>query len=1089
MSKLQSYLKYYGLYTVLVMTLALGVAYFYYLQSLRLEPNIEKITIANVTENSYQVLVKLTEPLTLDLEARLNTKNTPHKVERSGDNFASRYHLFTVHKQVNSDSGSAKEFISLQHNKQKYGVVFTVPVAGLVEPTAVLEEPEIIFGYVNNANGEALSPKPGDIAIFLSDGRAEINLGGKLKSLPSAQISLTNRKGIWSFARYPASTAKTIYLRAESEVNTGSIVLSSPLSTDQINLAKQTNNSYEVLGLRLDTGRTKEANFLETQKAKDIRLPGIEFYQSSLEADNKLVAGGTDQTTLGQSISKRVQANSAGCSAANLGACKTGDSCTWNGGWEKICLQPFTDENGVEIKHEWVVYCGLDGKVEAGKYYSQLNPVCTAAAIGQKKNNTILNDLCPDGSGRLQSDPGGCGFSGISTGNNTGNAGQTVGVKFSLLTNTVNVTDSAGQVKQAKARLNIALAGNGTTDTLGNTDSNMPYFAVSLNAGQRLKLRTFYLTGNASVSREVFMSCESFTLLSSNPSLPPPASNIIYGETAPGWVVPVEANGVSISVTIDDCYMTGETVDIGVSPGNLPTGYSNASFNLTNEKIDEARQLFVDADCPIQNAVTIYQSYQGQAYSKSTGAAMGGGGSHSLCSVRSQNPTDFHLNPGDKIFSPIAGTVERILNPIETLALVGAGYCEPEANYYDGGLIMEIKDSSGKLWRLVHLEEIYVKEGDTVSRGQLLATVFDREFRQDYIFEGVNLANYNAKGGCCCGQIHLHFSIIAPEYSDVRDPYNYWGNPINSTAFALTRCNVTNAAAISRTSSGQCRQGKNGINTIPGNADAGFDLLISKVIADDDVVPLNPNLIPPTPGGYTATVNGKEASTPEVFVRDNASIVRFFVDTNNDGVKQVTETYVSYNEATALTVKFAKTSEATNYELNRGWNLIGIPFKAATITKASQLFTEITRGSLTPGLASGMIIATQDSATNFKVFSQVRNQNTSLSNDEFLPISKDFDLIPGQGIFIYAPEPTQFSLTGQAYTDNPARNLWQGWNMLNLYEYKDSKASDLFAKELNITQVARYENGDFRTLVRDNNQTYGQEFNLSPTRSYFVYQD
>lgn len=223
--------------------------------------------------------------------------------------------------------------------------------------------------------------------------------------------------------------------------------------------------------------------------------------------------------------------------------------------------------------------------------------------------------------------------------------------------------------------------------------------------------------------------------------------------------------------------------------------------------------------------------------------ASGGRGSHARDDIKPQQPTDIGAAGGKEVVAPIDGTITEVRSPVDTVNSFGEGICDfiqlpdgpgndfnpsdpnpdkrginyrvIQANglvaigdpsqglfgkggkvyydakiddegfaYYDGGFVVHLQDAEGKLWRLVHLEDVQVKLGQNVKKGEKVGVVYDGKMEGEW-------AAYSAKGqdGSGCWSIpHLHFAIISPEGAN--NPPTYSGNTIDSTPWVKQYCGI-----------------------------------------------------------------------------------------------------------------------------------------------------------------------------------------------------------------------------------------------------------------------------------------------------------
>jgi hypothetical protein len=212
--------------------------------------------------------------------------------------------------------------------------------------------------------------------------------------------------------------------------------------------------------------------------------------------------------------------------------------------------------------------------------------------------------------------------------------------------------------------------------------------------------------------------------------------------------------------------------------------------------------------------------------------------------------------------------------------------------------------------------------------------------------------------------------------------------------------------------------------------------------------------------------------------------VQLYLDQDGNGQRDFDEPDVPW---AGVSVELTPTTQAYDYQLNQGWNLIAFPFLPTSVKSASDVITDINLdgGSITT-------IAYWDS-DHWVEFSQVNDQ----------PYGQDFALNPNTAYFVDASVPLNWSVAGETLTGPNLLDLHQGWNTLTTT--KTLTAND-FIEQINTLSCLPTENcepketadaltnwtaGTWQVYVsriysRENQQTYGDNFSLEPIRGYMV---
>ncbi|MEP7104048.1 MAG: fibronectin type III domain-containing protein [Candidatus Dojkabacteria bacterium] len=238
-----------------------------------------------------------------------------------------------------------------------------------------------------------------------------------------------------------------------------------------------------------------------------------------------------------------------------------------------------------------------------------------------------------------------------------------------------------------------------------------------------------------------------------------------------------------------------------------------------------------------------------------------------------------------------------------------------------------------------------------------------------------------------------------------------------------------------------------------------------------------PDVIDPeklSKGTYTIFIPGYKNA--EFAVYNNNVTMKYFEDTNGDGIKQADEQYVDLK---AYTVTVSKLSDLTLYRLQTGWNLIALNFISTGFDTASDLAKEINRQGV-----NAVQISKYD---NGNWIHYVYRVNEAQQAEEF---GNDFTLVPGEGYFVRTINPGIISLKGQKFTSSVPINLNLGWNLASIESPTQYKAIDFINKCQTdgalCTTISRFQSGVYESVVQFDNKFFGNDFDLNDTEGYFV---
>lgn len=1110
------------IFVACVVALLLLVAFILARRKPDLNSTIAKVEKVNLTSSSFSLAVTSNEPLKLTAYAATEPignivdplANSQWTAADEGVE-GSKFHFFSF-----SDVAAEDVFVKLTSDTgAEYSTQVKLPK---YSADTKLLTPSSLVGSVTDYSG---NPVVSGGLVYLKNSSLEAIIVGPLSN-----------QGTWSleYSSIDADSPEDYLVVSTTDSGDGSVPFNPNRASSNPNVRVVNENLAELVGLVVGNSENPQKRFFE---AKPIRLSTSSHANINTPFVSKLVTP----------IS--AQDNEGPCSYANPQNCDEGETCNWANGWGKQCLAPFTAE-GQQIKHEWVAFCE-GGRIS--KAYSQRNDNCTQENIGKKlENNYFDDDTCPGDATKLITDPCGCGGTAIvdTSGNLTCGGGPTSGGSGSGAGGGTGSggsggsgsgggaetpTDGSGTNNPLKLSVEVDLGeasgpylikpqillGNNYIEApLGPLQINLRHsdpekvnqlllgnknkIEINIKPTETLKFLFLYtpLGSSGPESSLRTLKC-NVGLFNSRPGSGYTDAQLFLSQLtdplSPDYIIDPGIAGSTITVkSVSDCKEVPPLVDVAIPVDeDKPTAANSLTDMLGRGEVQ----------CPVAPHVA-------DALITSTSMSGNHGG---INTIAPQNATDIRVPFSNDLFAPVDGVVAFVNYPEDTVKF----WSQQDANgdfticdnvksngkkYYDGGIIIGIKDKYSNLWRYAHLENVNLKSGQSVQKGvTIIGRVFDGKFEnQTYTNaqgQTVALSQFDDQepnqGGCyrSAGNPHTHFSIVS---ANAVDAQWYTGNTFNSTDFTKAACAGIKLASY-LTSSGQDVNLKgNLIGSIHADEIASAPNLKTTVGNGIDVTP-------PQPGRYNIKINGKTSATAAVDITSSSLRVCYFVDSNNNGSRDNSELCVDNKSAESFQVEYEKIAEPFTYKLDKGWNLIGLPFllnkasktgelKDKVGTSASDLYKQIERGNLQKyqGNQINLTLATLEGSESYSVYTRVNTQNKKISPTESsVMLGKDFSLIPGRAIFVYTNQPLDLKLFGNEYTSVPMYNLGKGWNLLNLYDKHNLRASEIIKQGMNSREVLQMSiySGGFQTLKREEGSTeqYGNDFPLLKDRGYFVF--
>ncbi len=307
-----------------------------------------------------------------------------------------------------------------------------------------------------------------------------------------------------------------------------------------------------------------------------------------------------------------------------------------------------------------------------------------------------------------------------------------------------------------------------------------------------------------------------------------------------------------------------------------------------------------------------------------------------------------------------------------------------------------------------------------------------------------------------CASKGYNMRTDIPNYCEYDCPVDPYRNPAFATILGAVPC-IPNDA-----------QGQN--TKLPRLTN-----LIPKVSAQ--AAPPLPQTINPEDlekGVYVITIPGYK--NVEISILYGNLKLKYFVDSNGDGVKQTEEEYLDLSD---YEVSVAKTSSINTYQLDKGWNLVGLNFVSEDLSTASKLLRELIRQNV-----ESVQLTKYDSGNWIHFVMRISDKG------EIITYGNDFTLVPGEGYFLRTLNEGAVSLAGNSFTSNVPVSFVPGWNLISIQTIQQYTAQSFLefcnTQSLNCESISRFVDGLYDTVVKKESKYFGNIFNIEDTKGYFV---
>ncbi len=233
-------------------------------------------------------------------------------------------------------------------------------------------------------------------------------------------------------------------------------------------------------------------------------------------------------------------------------------------------------------------------------------------------------------------------------------------------------------------------------------------------------------------------------------------------------------------------------------------------------------------------------------------------------------------------------------------------------------------------------------------------------------------------------------------------------------------------------------------------------------------------------GKYTITSGTANKETS--FVKTDNNQIVFFDDANSNGKLDTDESILSpYEAQVEYQVSFDKVADSFKLSLQEGLNLVSFPIvfkndKEEEIKKASELIEYLNK--------QGTEITTITAYRGGKFIPYVIREGKGFGDD--------FNILPGEGYFIFSHVGGDFLHSGTKVKDGLEIQLYEGWNLVNIYNsnVKSYSGFDVLKKmkeqSIGADIISKWEDGMYINIVSEESGEYGNDFEIYQNRGYFV---
>jgi hypothetical protein len=213
---------------------------------------------------------------------------------------------------------------------------------------------------------------------------------------------------------------------------------------------------------------------------------------------------------------------------------------------------------------------------------------------------------------------------------------------------------------------------------------------------------------------------------------------------------------------------------------------------------------------------------------------------------------------------------------------------------------------------------------------------------------------------------------------------------------------------------------------------------------------------------------------------------QLYIDLNRNNAPDDGDIILAEEEFVEIEVQ--KVSEVIKYNLHEGWNLVAFPMvikgeDTSDIETASDLIKHFTDNG-----ADVTHVAGYNSGFQIYTVREDYEGNDSGYGD-------NFKIYPGLGYFVRSHNDVTVGIQGRKISDSLQIRLKPSWNLIGFYNENQSVFSSLeLLKDINQEGIdarilSRWKNGKYEGLVIDEETIYGDDFDIYPSKGYWVRMD
>jgi hypothetical protein len=230
-------------------------------------------------------------------------------------------------------------------------------------------------------------------------------------------------------------------------------------------------------------------------------------------------------------------------------------------------------------------------------------------------------------------------------------------------------------------------------------------------------------------------------------------------------------------------------------------------------------------------------------------------------------------------------------------------------------------------------------------------------------------------------------------------------------------------------------------------------------------------------GRYVFFQDGARIAEQDVIVTDGSVELRLFNDENGNGRRDDGEEYFDdYSQ-----ISIAREATAEEFRLNSGWNLVNLPMVDTRSDDPVRTSSDL--ADYWNGQGADILHIARFQNGQFDIFSK-RESGTQYA--------EDFDIIPGQATFVLnMTTPIDVTFSGNKFEDSVPLQISNGWNLVGIIapdsDYDSEGVLNALSEQgFSADTISQFENGLYQSVIQDEGNTFGNNFNVIDKRGYFI---